>query len=152
MVDASAGALEIVRIEAGIPRLGSELGDDVFPDEARLERAISTTKGCYTGQEIVARLRSRGQVNHLLVGLRFSGDVLPEPDAELLFESRPTGEVTSSCTSALAGDIGLGYVRRAHAEPGTELVVCSAPALVVALPIVPAAVPAAAEPGASSES
>jgi folate-binding protein YgfZ len=134
LVAAGAEALEILRIEAGVPLLGAELSDDVFPDEARLERAISTTKGCYTGQEIVARLRSRGHVNHLLVGLEFPGEEVPRPGTELLAEGRRTGEVTSCCTSPSAGPIGLGFVRRTHAAPGTELRAGDAPARVAGLP------------------
>jgi folate-binding protein YgfZ len=117
----SLAALEVLRVEAGIPRLGPELDEEVFPDEARLEGAISRTKGCYTGQEIVARLFSRGAVNHLLVGLRFEGGRAPAPDGPLLVGDKTTGEVTSACVSPSAGAIGLGYVRREHAEPGTVL-------------------------------
>ena len=64
LVEAGAEALEILRIEAGVPRQGAELDEEVLPAEAQLERAVSTTKGCYTGQEVVARLRTRGQVKH----------------------------------------------------------------------------------------
>ena len=136
LVDADADTLEVMRVEAGIPRLGAELDEEVFPDEARLDRAISSDKGCYTGQEIVARLRSRGQVNHLLVGLRFSADAPPPPDSELHVGERRTGEVTSVCLSPREGAIGLGYVRREHATAGTELTVGGQRAVVAALPIV----------------
>jgi folate-binding protein YgfZ len=128
-------ALEVLRIEAGTPQLGAELDEEVLPDEAGLDRAISMTKGCYTGQEIVARVRSRGQVNHLLVGLEFEGD-LPEPGAELHNDTRRTGEVTSCCASPSAGNIGLGFVRRADAEPGTTLRVADQTARVASLPFV----------------
>ncbi len=134
----SEAVLEILRVEAGIPRLGAELSDDVLPDEARLEAAISTTKGCYTGQEIVARLDSRGHVNHRLVGLRFDGDAPPEPDAELALEDgKVVGEVTSSCLSSL-GPIGLGYARLPHDAPGSVLRCGSQTARVAALPLVSA--------------
>ena len=99
----------------------SELGEDVLPDEAGLESAVSDAKGCYTGQEIVARLRSRGQVNHLLVGLRFAEATPLGPGAELAAAGRAVGEVTSACVSPTEGPIGLGFVRRTSAEPGTEL-------------------------------
>ena len=113
---ASLDALDVLRIEAGVPLLGPELDEEVFPDEARLESAISRTKGCYTGQEIVARLYSRGAVNHLLVGLRFQGEAPPPAGTELFAGGKRTGEVTSSCVSPVAGAIGIGYVRRDQAE------------------------------------
>lgn len=138
LVRASAEALETLRIEAGTPRLGPELDEEVLPDEARLERAISHTKGCYTGQEIVARLHSRGQVNHLLVGLSFEGAPLA-PAVELFADGKRTGEVTSSCSSPAAGSIGLGFVHRKHAEPDTLLSAGDATARVVALPFVASA-------------
>jgi folate-binding protein YgfZ len=134
-IGADAQALEVLRIEAGIPRLGAELDEDVLPAEANLiERAVSFTKGCYTGQEIVARLDARGQVQHLLVGLHFADDELPAPGTELEAGGRRIGEVTSACRSAAAGAIGLGYVRRDHAAAGTEVSVCDRPARVAALP------------------
>ncbi len=138
LVTGSFAALEVLRIEAGIPRLGAELDEDVFPDEARLDAAISRTKGCYTGQEIVARLYSRGAVNHLLVGLHFDGDVSPQPETELFSDGRRCGEVTSSCVSPTAGAIGLGYLRRNLADPGTVVRAAETQATVVALPIVAA--------------
>ncbi len=147
LILASRGALEVLRIEAGVPRLGAELDEDVFPDEARLEAAISRSKGCYTGQEIVARLYSRGAVNHLLVGLRFEGGSLPEPEAELSVGERRTGEVTSVCLSPAAGAIGLGYVRREHSEPGTEVIAGAIAARVAELPFVSPAASAAIPTG-----
>jgi folate-binding protein YgfZ len=149
LLRADPGVLEVLRVEAGIPALGAELDEEVLPAEAHLDHAISTTKGCYTGQEIVARLRSRGQVNHLLVGLRFcdgqgdaegdrkgDGEELPALGEKLFAGERETGEVTSVCRSATAGPIGLGYVRREHAEPSTLLRVGDSKARVSALPFV----------------
>ena len=130
-----AATLETLRVEAGTPRQGAELDDDVLPDEARLDAAISTTKGCYVGQEIVARLRSRGSVNHLLVGLRFESG-LPEPGEAIQVGDKRTGEVTSVAASPACGDIGLGYVRRAHSEAGTVVEVAGHRASVAALPFV----------------
>ncbi len=134
LIEADAEALEILRIEAGRPQLGAELGDDVLPDEAHLGEVVSEEKGCYIGQEIVARLRSRGQVNHLLVGLRFGNSLPAEPSTPLCVEEREIGEVTSSCVSPVAGAIGLGFVRRAHAAAGTELQAGACAAKVVSLP------------------
>ena len=114
-------ALEVLRIEAGIPLLGAELDEQVFPDEARLESAISRSKGCYTGQEIVARLHSRGAVNHLLVALAFDHENPPAVASPLLAGERVTGRVTSTCQSPSLGPIGLGFTRVEHSEPGTQL-------------------------------
>lgn len=116
--------LEVLRIEAGIPRLGAELDDEVFPSEAKLvARAVSLSKGCFTGQEIVARIESRGQVHHQLVGLRFQGGALPEVGESLVLEAggKAVGEVTSVCRSEGLGAIGLGFARRPHDAPGTVL-------------------------------
>jgi len=129
------GALEVLRVESGTPRQGFELGEDVLPAEARLEAAIATSKGCYVGQEIVARLRSRGQVNHLLVGMCFAGR-LPERGTGLSVNGKRSGEVTSVAWSSRAGPIGLGFVRREHSEPGTEVDAEGLSATVTALPFV----------------
>jgi folate-binding protein YgfZ len=141
LVPAGAAALEILRIEAGVPGFGTELGPEVLPAEARLERAVSTTKGCYTGQEVVARMRSRARVGHLLVGLRCAGSEPPAAGAELRAGDQKVGEVTSACLSPVAGAIALGFVRAAHAQAGTRLAAagCAGEALVAELPFVPAA-------------
>jgi len=131
-----AATLEMLRIEAGTPRQGRELDEDVLPDEARLDSAISTTKGCYVGQEIVARLRSRGQVNHLLVGVRFEGEGAPPIDADLRVGEKRTGEITSVARSPRIGWIALGYVRREHSEPGTVVEAEGRAGTVAALPFV----------------
>lgn len=146
-IEGDPGAREILRIEAGLPAAGSELGEDCLPDEARLEHTISETKGCYTGQEIVARLRSRGRVNHRLVGLRFAdgdttevGGALYAMPSAAADEAKPgdrgkrIGEVTSRCTSPDFGAIGLGFVRRECAEPETPLATASGVAEVAELP------------------
>jgi aminomethyltransferase len=136
LVRGTPEALEILRVEAGIPLLGRELDEEVLPPEARLERAISTSKGCYVGQEIIARLRARGQVNHLLVGLRLEGADLPPVGTKLAAAGRETGEITSVARSPSQGSIALGYVRREHAEDGTELDLDGGRARVAALPFV----------------
>jgi folate-binding protein YgfZ len=131
-----AALLEVLRIEAGTPLLGAELDEQVLPDEARLDHAISSDKGCYVGQEIIARLRSRGKVNHLLVGLHFDSGELPAVDADLVAGEKRSGEVTSVCSSPTLGAIGLGYLRREHAEPGTRVRAGELDAEVVELPFV----------------
>lgn len=112
---------EVLRIEAGIPRAGAELDEEVLPPEARLEATIATNKGCYVGQEIVARLRSRGQVNHLLVGLRPEEGIRPSVGARLVVEGRSVGELSSVAVSPTEGVLALGFVRREHAEVGRRL-------------------------------
>jgi len=140
LVEAGLEALEILRIESGTPRLGAELGEEVLPPEARLDHAVSTTKGCYTGQEVIARIRSRGQVKHLLVGLAFPGGTPPAPGDPIEAGGRRIGEVTSAARSPRAGAIALGFVSRPHDAPGTEVRVAGRAAVVAALPFV--------EPGA----
>jgi folate-binding protein YgfZ len=141
LVEGGPEALEILRIEAGVPQLFAELDGDVLPAEARLERAISQTKGCYTGQEIVARLAFRGHVNHLLVGFALEGGCPPAPGAAVSVQGRVVGEVTSACLSPAAGVIALGYVRASFAEPGTGVTVDARPARVAALPFAAAGTP-----------
>jgi folate-binding protein YgfZ len=110
--------LERLRIEAGTPRFGREIDDRVLPAEAGLvERAVSFTKGCYPGQEPIARLRYRGKTNRRLCVLDLEKDHVPARDAELLFAEKAVGRVTS----AVPG-LALGYVR-AEVSDDAELVV-----------------------------
>jgi folate-binding protein YgfZ len=133
---------ECLRVEAGVPWPGRELDETVLPDEARLGAAVSTTKGCYTGQEVVARMRSRGRLAHRLVGLRLAGGVLPARGAELRAGGRRVGAVTSAVLSPAAGAIALAFVRLPHDAPGTRLEVEGGEATVAEVPFV--APPAAA--------
>ena len=149
LVRGDAEALEILRVEAGIPALGLELDEEVLPPEARLERAIATNKGCYVGQEIVARLRARGQVNHLLVGLRLADQAVPGLGTELSAGGRKTGEITSVVKSPSKGLIALGYVRREHADDGTIVEFEGGKARVSALPFVVGSAASAAGSDAS---
>lgn len=150
-VEGDPALLELLRIEAGIPALGAELDEDVLPPEARLERSIAINKGCYVGQEIVARLRSRGQVNHLLVGLRREGTEGFAVGTALSAAGRATGEITSAALSPTEGAIALAFVRREHAEPGTAVELeGGGSARVVALPFV-APASAVGAPGAAGE-
>jgi folate-binding protein YgfZ len=137
LIEGDPEVLEILRIEACVPRLFHELDANVLPPEAGLvPRAVSLTKGCYTGQEIVARLVSRGAEGHRLVALRFAGGP-PPAGTELRAEGRKVGGVTSVCRSAQAGPIGLGYVRRPLDAEGTELAADGVPARVAVAPLVP---------------
>jgi folate-binding protein YgfZ len=105
------GELELLRIRAGTPRFGREIDDRVLPAEAGLQaRAIDFEKGCYPGQEPIARQHYRGRVNRTLRVLEIDGTALPEYDAELELEGKAVGRITSA---ALDGDrvVALGYVR-----------------------------------------
>jgi folate-binding protein YgfZ len=116
---ASEQAAEIVRVERGRPRYGIDLDETVIPQEAGLnERAVSFTKGCYVGQETVARLYYKGKPNRHLRGLRLSSPT--EPGAELRLGERCVGRLTSSVLSPAHGPIGLALVRR-EAEPGASV-------------------------------
>ena len=139
---ASEAALEVLRVEAGEPRWGAEFGENTLPAELRLvDRAISFTKGCYTGQEVVARMQSRGRVGHLLVGVALEGDALPATGAPIEANGARVGELTSVVRSPSAGAIALGFVRKGFDEPGTALEVAGRAARVVALPFVAPAAP-----------
>ncbi len=119
--EVSADAVEILRIEAGAPRFGAEMGPETMPAEAGIvETAVSFDKGCYIGQEPVARLHYKGRPNRQLRGLRFGAPV--EPGAALRLGEREVGRVGSACVSPAHGPIGLAIVRR-EAEPGAELAV-----------------------------
>jgi folate-binding protein YgfZ len=134
LIEAGTEALEILRVEAGTPRMGAELDETVLPAEANLEEAVSQTKGCYVGQEVVARMHSRGRVSHRLVGLRVVGAGLPEAGSELFAAGRRIGELTSVCVSPRFGPIALGFVRAAHAAVGNELAAGGSTVRVCGLP------------------
>jgi folate-binding protein YgfZ len=125
-------AAEVVRVEAGRPRYGIDLDDATIPEEAGLNaRAVSFTKGCYVGQETVARLHYRGKPNRHLRGLRLSAPVAS--GTPLVLGEREVGRLASSVVSPRHGPIGLALVRR-EAAPGDELIAGDATATVVELP------------------
>jgi folate-binding protein YgfZ len=131
----SEADVDIRRVEAGLPRYGADVGEDYFPFEANLDRVISYTKGCYAGQEVVARANARGHANKRLVGLRLAGKVAP--GAKLVAEARPeAGTVTSAVVSPTFGPIALAYVHRSVWAPGTELRAGDVAAIVADLPFV----------------
>ena len=115
-------ALELVRISNGIAGYSSELGEDYNPIEAGLMDFISFNKGCYIGQEVVARLNTYDKVQKHLVKLSWDGGDAPELPADLLHDGRKVGTLTSA-VKAIDGDrfIGLGFVRKAHVEEGVRL-------------------------------
>ncbi len=118
-------ALETARIEAGLPRFGADMDESNIPLEAGIEnRAVSFDKGCYIGQEVLSRIRTYGHVNRHLRGLLLEGGAvpLPAPRDKLFCGDKEAGYVTSACLSPkFDAGIALGYVRRGHDEPGTEL-------------------------------
>ena len=126
-------ALNSLRLESGIPWFGYDFGEKQIPHEAGLERShISYTKGCYTGQEIVERVRSRGQVNRVRVLFKLEATELPPADAPILFEGKEVGQVTRAGYSpAFQSNIGMGYVRREQNPPGTAVEIGGAAATVV---------------------
>ncbi|NOK39219.1 aminomethyl transferase family protein [Corallococcus exercitus] len=114
-------ALELVRVEAGVPRYGQDMVDTTIPLEANLTNAISYNKGCYIGQEVIARATFRGHMNRKLAGLLL-GEQDVAPGTELRRGEKKVGWVTSVVTSPAKGQrVALGYVHRDSLEPGTEL-------------------------------
>jgi len=122
-VESGADVLAIARIEAGRPEWGADMDDSMLAQEVDLDRleAISFTKGCYTGQETVARVHYRGHVNRLLRGVRFSEGVVPPLGAELHdSDGKSVATVKSGAVSPRLGAVALALVRR-EIEPGAVL-------------------------------
>lgn len=118
---AGTEALNIARIEAGIPLFGFEMDENTIPPEAGLGPVCSVIKGCYIGQEIISRIHHQGHVNRRLVGLKFPGR-LPEVGAEIKDGDRKIGKVSSVAHSpALGCGIGLSVLRTEYSEPGKRL-------------------------------
>jgi folate-binding protein YgfZ len=118
-----AATLEAARIEASYPVYGVDMTPDTIPLEAGIEdRALSLTKGCYVGQEVIIRVlhRGHGRVARRLVRLRGRGDA-PQKDAKVFSGDREVGFITSSAKSPRLGAIALGYVHRDFVEPGTAV-------------------------------
>jgi aminomethyltransferase len=116
-------ALSAQRLVQGVPWFGYDFGEKQIPHEAGLESShISYTKGCYTGQEIVERVRSRGQVNRRRVELLFAGDGVPESGAELTVDGKAVGYVTRAARSYFpAAVLGLGYLSKEHRGAGARV-------------------------------
>jgi aminomethyltransferase len=135
-------AREILRIEAGLPHAGADLNEDIVPPEANLESTVSLTKGCYPGQEVVARMDTYGTIRRRLVGLTLSDPVVPMKGAKLFSGEREVGWVSSAVQSPQLGKtIAFGFPLRDFATPGTALTVEIAgaqhPATVTPLPFLP---------------
>jgi len=135
-------ALDALRVEAGIPRFHVDMDEDTIPLEAGIEaRAISMTKGCYVGQEVIVRVlhRGHGRVAKKLTGLLFDANAQVENGAKIVSGEREIGRVTSTAWSpALERPVALGYVHRDFLAPGTIVTIAGAQAEVAPLPLVPA--------------
>jgi folate-binding protein YgfZ len=133
-----AGTADALRIEAGVPQFHRDMDEETIPFEAGIEsRAISFSKGCYVGQEAIARARHRGQghVARKLVGLVLDANEAPPSGTPIAAEGRDIGQVTSSTVSPSVGrPIALGYVQRDYIEPDTVVSVGEVRAVVSALP------------------
>jgi folate-binding protein YgfZ len=129
-------AVELVRIASGIPRYGQDIRERDLPQETEQSRALHFSKGCYVGQEIVERIRSRGSVHRKFTGFKVQGP-LPQPGAKIVVEGKEVGEITSSAILPVAGGeclVALGYIRREVEKPGKELKVGEATLTIADLP------------------
>ncbi|HTU46130.1 MAG TPA: glycine cleavage T C-terminal barrel domain-containing protein [Bryobacteraceae bacterium] len=118
---ASAEEARIVRLENGVPRYGEDISERYLVQETSAMHAVHTNKGCYLGQEIVERVRSRGQVHRVLVPIRIEGREAPAPGTKLTAEGKAVAEITSAVYSPALGEVAaLAYVRTeaAEAKPG----------------------------------
>jgi folate-binding protein YgfZ len=140
-VDLDDIAAETLRVEAGIPKFGADMTEDTIPLEAGIEgRAISMTKGCYVGQEVIVRVlhRGHGRLARKLVGLSIVDEgALPPAGSVVRFDGREVGRLTSAAWSPrLQRGIALAYLHRDHTAPGERVEVNGAAAEVVGLPFV----------------
>ncbi|MBV9574550.1 MAG: folate-binding protein YgfZ [Acidobacteriales bacterium] len=138
-IPAEAEALESLRVASGIPRYGQDIRDRDLPQETEQHRALHFTKGCYIGQEIVERIRSRGNVHRKFAGFEVGRALpAPPPGARIKIDGKEIGELTSIANVPLAsGDqtIALGYIRREFSAPGTEVTMDGGSAVVINLPM-----------------
>lgn len=129
--------VELLRIEAGIARFGVDMDESNVIPETNLDDAVSYTKGCYVGQEIIVRIKHRGHVAKKLTGLRFETDRPIETGATIKSaDNNEIGHVTSAAVSPQVGSIGLGYVRYEFLAPGTKVLVGEVNATVTELPFI----------------
>jgi folate-binding protein YgfZ len=131
-------ALEVDRIVSGIPRYGVDLRDHDLPQETGQDRALNFSKGCYVGQEIVERIRSRGAVHRKFSGFMLEGIVEIAAGTKITSGEKEAGEITSAASIALDGShktVALGYIRREAGSPGREVMIGHSKAIIVQLPI-----------------
>ncbi len=132
-------ALEMARIEAGVPRYGVDIRERDLPQETEQARALNFNKGCYVGQEIVERIRSRGAVHRKFSGFLADASEQILPGAKVVSGEKEVGEITSASTLQLAAGkktVALGYIRREIGTPGREVTIGTATARVAQLPLV----------------
>ena len=134
----SEDTFEVLRVEAGIARFGLDMDETNVVPEINLDDAVSFTKGCYVGQEIIVRIKHRGHPAKKLTGLRFETDAQIEAGAVIKStENQEIGRVTSAVVSPQLGSIGLGYVRYEQFAEGTRVIAGEGiNATVTALPFV----------------
>ena len=133
-VAADAEAFRAVRLENGKPRYGDDLSERYLAQEANVPRALNFNKGCYLGQEIVERVRSRGQIHRVLMPVELETKVAPAAGAKLTVGDAAAAEITSVAYSpALGKVVALAYVRTDYARPGTKMMLGDIPAEIRAL-------------------
>jgi aminomethyltransferase len=135
-VPLSDAALDLARIAAGVPRYGQDIRERDLPQETEQARALHFSKGCYVGQEIVERIRSRGNVHRKFTGFEVDGP-LPQPGTKIIADEKEVGEITSSAELPLASGeraVALGYIRREFEKSGKELSAGGAKLIVANLP------------------
>lgn len=132
-VPAGPEAAQTVRLELGRPRYGEDLTDKYLPQETQLLHALHFNKGCYLGQEIVERIRSRGSVHRFLMRLQVDSAEPPAPGTRIMAGEKEVGEVTSAAFSPAAGKVvALGYLRRDDIHPQSQLTIGGAAAEITA--------------------
>jgi folate-binding protein YgfZ len=131
-------ALELQRIAAGIPLYGVDIRERDLPQETEQARALNFNKGCYVGQEIVERIRSRGSVHRKFTGFLAEGAAQIVPGAKIFAGDKEVGEITSAASLPVAGEektVALGYIRREAGLPGREVTIAGAKATVIQFPL-----------------
>jgi folate-binding protein YgfZ len=130
-------ALETQRIAAGVPLYGVDIHERDLPQETEQARALNFNKGCYVGQEIVERIRSRGNVHRKFTGFLMDGTAAITPGTKIVAGEKEVGEITSAAALPAPGNqsLALGYIRREVGLPGREVIIGSCRAIVVQLPL-----------------